>query len=76
MNQLQIERMLRNIKADFVGMGRIWHKNDDAVMELLIKLYCQTDWMDWEEVNFLFVDYLRKGILDFPTAKRQARARG
>lgn len=75
MNQVQIEKMLRNIKADFVGMGRPWHDNDNSVMELLIQMYCQTDWMDWEEVNYLFTNYLRKGVLNFPDAAKMARGR-
>lgn len=36
MNAMQIRKMLNNIKADFIGMGRHWHDNDDSVMELLM----------------------------------------
>ena len=72
MNAMQIRKMLNNIKADFIGMGRYWHDNDDSVMELLMQVYYQTEIIDWEEVKWLFITYLQKGILDFPTAKKMA----
>lgn len=72
MNAMQIRKMLLNIKADFIGMGRNWHNNDDSVMELLMQVYYQTEIIDWEEVKWLFITYLQKGILDFPTAKKMA----
>lgn len=72
MNAMQIRKMLNNIKADFVGMGRKWHDNDDSVIELLMQIYYQTEIIDWEEVKWLFITYLKKGILDFPTAKKMA----
>ena len=72
MNAMQIRKMLLNIKADFIGMGRNWHNNDDSVMELLMQIYYQTEIIDWEEVKWLFIAYLEKGILDFPTAKKMA----
>ena len=75
MNAMQIRRMLINIKADFVGMGRLWHNNDDSIMELLMQLYYQTDYIDWQEVKWLFITYLQKGILDFPTVKKMAMRR-
>ena len=75
MNTTEIRKMLNNIKADFIGMGRPWHKNDDSVIELLVSVYCQTVEIDWEEVNWLFTNYLQKGIIDFPTAKRMALKR-
>ena len=75
MNAMQIRKMLLNIKADFIGMGRNWHNNDDSVMELLMQIYYQTEIIDWEEVKWLFITYLEKGILDFPTAKKMATKR-
>ena len=72
MNAMQIRKMLLNIKADFIGMGRNWHNNDDSVMELLMQIYYQTEIIDWQEVKWLFITYLEKGILDFPTAKKMA----
>lgn len=75
MNAMQIRKMLLNIKADFIGIGRPWHLNDDSVMELLMQVYYQTEIIDWEEVKWLFITYLQKGILDFPTAKKMAMKR-
>lgn len=75
MNAMQIRKMLLNIKADFIGMGRNWHNNDDSVMELLMQIYYQTEIIDWEEIKWLFITYLQKGILDFPTAKKIAMKR-
>lgn len=72
MNAMQIRKMLNNIKVDFIGMGRNWHDNDDSVIELLMQIYYQTDYIDWEEVKWLFITYLQNGILDFPTAKKKA----
>ena len=46
MNAMQIRKMLNNIKADFIGMSRPWHLNDDSVMELLMQVYYQTDCID------------------------------
>lgn len=75
MNAMQIRKMLLNIKADFIGMGRNWHNNDNSMMELLMQIYYQTEIIDWEEVKWLFITYLKKGILDFPTAKKMATKR-
>ena len=75
MNTIQVRKMLNNIKADFVGMGRPWHENDDSVIELLMSIYYQTAEIDWEEIKWLFVNYLQKGIIDFPTAKKIALKR-
>lgn len=75
MNAVQIRKMLNNIKADFIGMGRPWHKNDDSVLELLMSVYYQTVEIDYEEVKWLFINYLQKGIIDFPEAKKMALKR-
>lgn len=72
MNAMQIRKMLNNIKTDFISMGRHWCDNDDSVMELLMQIYYQTEIIDWEEIKWLFTNYLQKGILDFPTAKKMA----
>ena len=75
MNAIKIRKMLNNIKADYVGMGRHWHANDDSIIELLMSLYYQTEWLDWEEVKWLFVNYLDHGGLDFAQAKKIAHKR-
>lgn len=75
MNAVDIRKMLNNIKADFIGMGRPWHENDDSVIELLMSIYYQTAEIDWEEIKWLFINYLQKEIIDFPTAKKMAQIR-
>ena len=75
MNAVQIRKMLNNIKDDFIGMGRPWHKNDDSVLELLMSVYYQTVEIDYEEVKWLFINYLQRGIIDFPEAKKMALKR-
>ena len=75
MNAIQIRKMLLNIKADFIGEGRPWHKNDDVILNTIMRVYYNTDIIDWEECKWLFVSYLQKGILDFPKATQMARKR-
>lgn len=75
MNAIQIRKMLKNIKADFIGEGRPWHKNDDVIMNAIMRVYYNTDCIDWEECKWLFVNYLQTGILDFPKATQMARKR-
>lgn len=75
MNGMQIEKMLKNIKVDFIGMGRSWHKNDDSVIDLLMAVYYQTIEIDKEEIQWLFINYLQRGILDFPTVKAMGTRR-
>ena len=75
MNTVEIRKMLNNIKVDFIGMGRPWHENDDSVIELLKSVYYQTAEIDCVEIKWLFINYLQKGIIDFPTAKKMAQIR-
>ena len=75
MNAIQIRNMLLNIKADFIGEGRPWHLNDETILNTIMQVYYQTDIIDWEECKWLFVNYLQKGILDFPKATQMARER-
>ena len=49
--------------------------NDNSVMECILQVYCQTIEIDHEEIRFLWENYLKKGILDFPTALQMARKR-
>lgn len=57
------------------GRTEILPFNDDSIMELLMQVYYQTDYIDWEEINWLFTTYLQKGILDFPEAQKMAMKR-
>ena len=49
--------------------------NDNSVMECILQVYCQTIEIDHEEIRFLWENYLKNGILDFPTALQMARKR-
>ena len=75
MNAKDIYRMLKGIKADAIGMGRHWHDADDAIMDMLMTVYYTVAELDWEEIKWLFVNYLKNGIIDFPEAKRMALKR-
>lgn len=75
MNTREIEKMLHNIEADYIGMGRKSVEQDNIIIGAIIHLYCVTDWMDWEECKWLFVNYIEKGILNFPKAHKIALKR-
>lgn len=57
MNMIQIEKMCKNIYADYVGMGRKKDANDETILSLIIRQYAQTG-IDWEEVKFLWMRFL------------------
>lgn len=75
MNAREIAKMLHNIEADYIGMGRKSVKQDDIIIDTIMNLYCVTDWLDWEECKFLFMDYIKHGSLNFPEAQKMARRR-
>lgn len=75
MNAIQIKKMLHNIKADYIGMGRKSVKQDNIIIDTIMHLYYVIDWLDWEECKWLFIHYIETGILDFPEAQKMARRR-
>ena len=75
MNYVQIEKMLENIKFDYIGMARSWTEFDENVRSLIMRMYLQTPELDWQEVKWLFVNYLETGVLNFPAAVKMARQR-
>lgn len=75
MNTREIEKMLNNIEADYIGMGRKSVEQDNIIIDTIMHLYCVTDWLDWEECKWLFINYIEKGILDFPEAHKMAYKR-
>ena len=75
MNTIQIEKMLHNIETDYIGMGRKSVEQDNIIIDTIMHLYCVTDWMDWEECKYLFMYYIKTGILNFPEARKMARRR-
>ena len=47
---------------------------DKSVLSFLMQEYSQTC-MDWEEIQWLWIQYLKKGVLDLPEAMKRARLR-
>ena len=39
MNAIQIKKMLHNIKADYIGMGRKSVKQDNIIIDTIMHLY-------------------------------------
>lgn len=75
MNAKQIYKAMVNIANDYVGMGREKQAGDSAVLDTIMRVYYTDEFIDFEEVKWLWVCYLTIGKLDFPTAKRRARER-
>lgn len=75
MNERQIKAMLDNMEKDYIGMGRMSVQQDKIIIEAIMRIYSVTDWLDWEECKYLFSEYIERGILDFPTAKKMAMER-
>lgn len=75
MNTIEIKNMMQEMANNYTYTGRPWNANDNSVMECIIQVYCQTTEIDHEEVSYLWGNYLKKGILDFPTAMKMARKR-
>ena len=74
MNTSKIITMCKNIYADYVGMGREKANEDKHILATIMYMYNNTE-IDWEEVKWLWMQYLEKGILDFSTAIFVARER-
>lgn len=74
MNMVQIQKMLINVYRDYIGMGRRQSEMDKSVLSFLMQEYAQTC-MDWEEIQWLWIQYLEKGALDLPEAMKRARLR-
>lgn len=72
MNATQITAMCKEIYRDFSGMGRAKQTYDGQILALIMYMYNHTE-IDHEEVKWLWVEYLRTGNLDFPTAIQNAR---
>lgn len=74
MNMAQVQKMLINVYRDYIGMGRRQSEMDKSVLSFLMQEYSQTC-MDWEEIQWLWIQYLKKGVLDLPEAMKRARLR-
>lgn len=74
MNTTQIIKMCKNIYADYRGMKRKALPEDSLVLNTIMRLYNTTE-IDWEEVKFLWMNYLEKGNLYISEAMEMARER-
>lgn len=74
MNMVQVQKMLINVYRDYIGMDRRQSEMDKSVLSFLMQEYAQTC-MDWEEIQWLWIQYLEKGTLDLPEAMKRARLR-
>ena len=74
MNMVQVQKMLINVYRDYIGMGRRQSEMDKSVLAFLMQEYSQTC-MDWEEIQWLWIQYLKKGVLDLPEAMKRAKLR-
>lgn len=74
MSMIQIQKMCVNIYHDYIGMDRRQNMADKEVLSLIMREYCQSI-IDWEEVKWLWIKYLEKGILDFAGAIKLAEKR-
>ena len=75
MNYVQIKKMLENIKTDHIAKGRPWRNGEDAIIDLLMRVYLKHVDIDHEEIKWLFMHYMETSELDFPTAIKMARKR-
>ena len=74
MNTPQINNMCKEIYRDFTGTGRKQQDYDKQMLAIIIYMYNHTE-IDWEEVRWLWIQYLQTGVLDFHTAIQNARER-
>ena len=74
MNTTQIIAMCKEIYRDYTGTGRAKQTYDKEILSLIMYMYNHTE-LDWEEVKWLWVEYLRTGKLDFHLAIQCARER-
>lgn len=57
MNTTQIIKIMDNISRDYAGMGRAENSLDNIIKDEIIRLYNNLP-IDWEEVKFLWIDWL------------------
>lgn len=75
MNTMQIIKMCKNINADYKGMGREVKPEDTLILDTIMRIYNTTTEIDWEEVKWMWMTYLEKGVLPVSEALRMARVR-
>ena len=74
MNATQISAMCKEIYRKETYLGREKQDYDKQILALIMYMYNHTE-IDYEEVKWLWMQYLINGKLDFPTAIQNARER-
>lgn len=74
MSYFKIATMCKNIEADYRGMGRKVRLEDGIILDTIMRLYNTTE-IDWEEVKWLWIEYLETGNLYFSDAVEMAKSR-
>lgn len=74
MNTTQIIKIMDNISRDYAGMGRAENSLDNIIKDEIIRLYNNLS-IDWEEVKFLWIDWLENGRLSVSDAMEMQRKR-
>lgn len=74
MNYFNIVTMCKNITDDYTGMGRKAKLEDGIVLDTIMRMYNTTE-IDWEEVKWLWCEYLEKGNLYIAEAIEKAKKR-
>ena len=79
MTTTQIINAMENIRKDYIGMGRAdsddIKKNDALILNTIIRIYNYNDYLDFEEIKWLWTQYMETGNLCFSDAVEMARLR-
>lgn len=75
MNAIEIKTRLEQIRLESVQEGRTPNSADLIILDSVIRFYLTESEVDYEEVEWLYRNYLQNGRLDFPKAKQMATKR-
>ena len=75
MNYKQIVDMVNEIYRDYKGMGRKGNDTDKYIAAIILRFYLRERDIDWEEVKWLWVEYLETGNLYLAEARGKAEQR-
>ncbi len=72
MNITEIKNKLEQIRLESIREGRTPNSADMVILDSVIRFYLTESEVDYEEVEWLYKNYLQNGNLDFPKAKQMA----
>lgn len=75
MNLTNIIAMCHEIARDYKGMDRIPNENDTIILSVIMRFYLTDRYLDWEEVEWLWIEYLETGNLYLGEARGKAEQR-